>query len=269
MFFNKIFCFSILVLCSMFGKTVYLEAADLHLIITGDLAAEDLQDGIQQDLLGMAAFAQKAADQTGLNLITHSFLRGEDLPNRLIEGITQLEVQSDDVMIFYYSGHGYRPSGKEETPWPNMYFTESGMGVELDLVIDILSVKHPRLLFITSDSCNSVLPDILSPPLAKQMQAKVQRLESFLNANYKKLFLETKGTIIVASSRPGLASYSEGTIGGFYTFTFLNLFDAFLESLPTEDVNWPLILAWTAEMTDKSLAKYGIAQEPIFTVEEK
>jgi hypothetical protein len=74
-----------------------------------------------------------------------------------------LKVSKNDLILFFYTGHGYHSDAEGETPWPSLNFAE-WKGVALDDVIKICRKKNARLTLIFSNCCNAMLPDWVALP---------------------------------------------------------------------------------------------------------
>lgn len=259
--------FSVVTLCFLAGNISPLEAATLHVIAVGDTSARDLRSSIELDVKKVEAHARASADYAGMDLNFCLLSSGRGLSRQVLRSIRELKTEEDDAIMFYYSGHGYRPSSKRETPWPNMFFTADGRGLELDLVCSILQEKQSRLVIVMADCCNNIIMDILAPPLAQE--APVTPRDPFLKeSNYRKLFGEARGLITMASSQPGDVSYSVNSYGSLYTNAFMATFEKLVSAIPTEQLDWRLVLEHVAYETGQYARAWGVEQSPIFQIED-
>jgi len=191
-----------------------VSAATLHAIIAVDTEDGTIGPSVRVDLGKMQGLVNNISQYTGLATAGRA-ISGNELNRRnIMSAVEGLSVGSDDVVLFYYAGHGYNPS---ETAWPAMNL--SGDDLPLKTVRETLKAKNPRLLIVMADTCNA-------PGSGGGFDAR----DAGKANNYKVLFLKYRGTITASSSEPGEYSYSNATIGGFYT-------NAFLNSLTTELVS--------------------------------
>lgn len=240
-----------------------LQAGDLHVIMVGDLAAADLKSSIETDLEKMESQILNIAYYTGLDLQYTSFVQEKNLAQNVLKHICALETHEEDVVLFYYSGHGYR-TPRKKLPWPNLYFTVEEVGLELDVVIQQLKSKQAHFVLVIADCCNSMMMDFLAPPLVKGL---AYQDEAMIMESYKKLFLGASGCVVVASSKAGQSSYSIDNYGGLYTNALLKAFDQIVGYVSTEDLNWDLILGQSVEIIARQTQAWGVSQNPIFQVE--
>lgn len=237
----------ILVFFCIASGTIALDAATLHSVIVADTTDESIGDSTAVDLSMMRKETVKIAHYTGLRL-RETILQGRYVePHALLKVIDKLKVKSDDVVVFYFSGHGFRSESKGDNPWPNLYFSLKGEGVDLTLVKEKLEEKNPRFILAIADVCNSEIPDLLSPPLVFKM-FRYSNDEEVMKANYRTLFLETEGTLIVSSSEVGEFSWGTSS-GGLFTLAFLQSLDSAIRS--SEYPNWEAILTRAYELVSE------------------
>lgn len=210
----KKICFFTLFVLSFFGKG---ECANLVMILACDTQAENIDETVVQDLVNMRAEGERICSYTGMSLVEYVFTGADLAPNSFFAALKEYRFKSDDTVIFFFSGHGYRTPSMGNDPWPNFYFTLTDQGVRYKEVIQLLQQKKPRLLITLADCCNNVIEDELAALVAPgKAPAKAGRMEM----NYKKLFLYSKGNIFITSSKVGQESWCipEGAI---YTLAFL------------------------------------------------
>lgn len=220
---------------------VPLEAARLHSIVVADTTDFSIGVSAACDSNKIQEEMKKVAKYTELE--HHEILiTGQDvLPKNVFEAIRPLEIEEEDVVVFYFSGHGYRTESKENNPWPNLYFTLAGEGIDLLGICNLLEKKNPRLLVVIGDVCNNIVPENFAPNLVCKMFS-IFNDEELLKANYQSLFLENQGTLIISSSEAGEYSWAT-TRGSLFTLSFLGNLNKVVKS---EDYpEWETILLKT------------------------
>ena len=90
-------------------------------------------------------------------------------PYKCKSDIQNLRCSPQDIVIFYYIGHGgrsYRTDANQH-PWPKMWFSQDDPDKMIDLgwVHDQLKAKNPRMLLTIGMCCNGRqnLPSTLTP----------------------------------------------------------------------------------------------------------
>lgn len=219
-----------------FGKT-------LHTVLVADTVNEigfATAPDIKQIQREMRVIAQKSQMK-----INEKIFWGSNFDKRYVESyLTQLNVDSTDTVVFYFSGHGYRTYQKI-THWPNLNFNFNQPGMDLKWVIDTIRSKNPQFAFIVADCCNNYIEqgaDARPTSLQVDLHAKTPRY-----AAYTQLFANSKGCIAVCSSSPGQFSYGS-KLGGLFTKCFLTQLTH--ESNRT-DPNWKHLMDKTIHLIQK------------------
>ncbi|MDQ2994127.1 MAG: caspase family protein [Pseudomonadota bacterium] len=224
------------------------EARNLYSIIAADTDDHIIGDSVLQDFTHVRKKMQEIANYLGIDLKEIS-IRGEKTkPSILLATLNKAPIQKDDVVVFYYSGHGYRTQSKGASPWPNLYFSTPDQGIKYELIMELLADKHPRFLLTMVDVCNSFCPESGAPPLVtrptdRPSSKEQQRIQS----NYRHLFLDLPGSVHITSSAIGEYSYGYSD-GGLYTNAFLSTL-TYLTRTSTQ-AEWGMITHQAAELVE-------------------
>ena len=213
MFKNKYKCYLTLpvLLASMacFLPSIAWAVGTLHAIIVADV--NDQTIGADQDVAALQKLTstiRRATCLGGDDIVIHA---GRGKRQAISNTLNQLRVSSDDVVMFYYSGHGTNPGGGDRWPTLGVEGQSGGNLLKLSSVKDTLQRKNPRLLITIADACNNI----------SGARHERGRRELDQPAGFKKLFLGYKGTIIASSSIPGQYSFGDPQDGGLFTKQFL------------------------------------------------
>ena len=139
--------------------------------------------------------------------------------NNLMKVIKGLDVSSQDVVFFYYGGHGSRALNNNDDPFPQMCLGEDYQEnwVPATLVKNIIMQKNPRLAIVVTGCCNKEDPGV---SIKSVVSEAAYTKESNINKEaYKKLFLDSTGLVMMTSSKAGQYSYS-GKEGGVFCLYF-------------------------------------------------
>ena len=202
-------------------------AATFHAIIFAN--TEDEGIGCIYDVVNMGGFLRDAQKETGMNLKAKVFLdvaaaspekvdairNWAEVVNGWSKAHLEKEIKSlspgkDDIVLFYYSGHGGRMSNKKGR-WPDMALQGHDL-VDLQYPIDLLAKKgvQPRLALALGDCCNSFM-DRSAAPATRSAKAA---------GGLRNLFLNYAGNFIASGSEPGQYSLG-GSDGGVFTNCWL------------------------------------------------
>jgi len=234
--------------CLMFGLflsigniSAFAQIGKLYTLLLIDEYSE-IAPACFADRIKIEEEAQIIAQKTRmeLKLINLPFER-----SRLIQYLDTFSVQPEDVILFYFTGHGYRYENQRECEdYPYLFISKervalSEAGLCFGQLSEQLLSKNARLLVSLADCCNNVLP--VEEPIAMSNRG--------FSEVYKRLFLQTEGYLIASSSLPGQFSYATNN-GGYFTNSFLQSIRE-LED-PRQDinqVNWDLVMRKTKSLT--------------------
>lgn len=239
----KLILFMFMVLSQSLGAQTF------HAIIFADTEDERIGKSTNLDLNNVSNMLVEAQSSLKgeMEFIYYIYPESYCSPQNLRKVLDNIRCQSDDVVFFYYSGHGVR-SVDDTSPYPQMC-----LGLSLDEQSKMISVegvdraiarKKPRLRFVITDCCNSE-DEFVTPKLEISKGNSV--VNSKKKSNYSKLFLEKYGNVIVTSSKAGETSSCNEEIGGFFTFCLL----AVLENAIQQNVSdWNVIMKAVQESTE-------------------
>jgi len=222
-------------------------ADTLYAIIAGDTrseimgAANDIAPSVEQDLANIHSFIKRISTFTHLKVAPENIhlLRGKEegkalTATHLKTRLNNLSVTPKDVIIFYYSGHGFRLKGKS-SPWPYMSLAGDYLeqeAVALDDVVKMLQNKKPRFFIALVDACNTLEKKVngedLTPLSAREYLSTYKQIGQYQHY-YQKLFENSSGYIIASSSIQNQNAYGDKNKGGLFTTAFLNHFYASAE----------------------------------------
>lgn len=239
---------SLLVLALSFSlllSTLTANAGQLHAILVIDTNDFSIGDSVKSDLLHYQDFLKKVARYTDLKLVETVFSGDEFISDNVYTHIKNLNVQADDTVIFYYSGHGYRTDSKS-TIWPVMHFGWQQLGLDLQDIANLIQQKQPHMALVMSDTCNGIAAIDDAPNWNRSLQARVVVDENTLRKAYRQLFLQENSMIMVTSSEPGQYSYGTAS-GGVYTNSFLK---SLYYEVELKSPSWQKLLTRAAKKVD-------------------
>lgn len=253
---------SVVLLMCFFNGHLKANIGTLHALVLVDEYSE-ISNACIADKFKIEEEVQIIAQKTRLKLN----LQQIDYSKESLEAtINELEVGENDVIFFYFTGHGYRYENQIQCgALPYLYLTKEKehlyeVGICLESINEQLKAKAPRLLVSLADCCNNILP--YEEPIAMNT--------ALVGEVYKKLFLQTEGHIIATSSLPGQFSFATNN-GGYFTNGFLETIRdlASVES-DLDQVSWDKVLKRTTALTiinseSKQKPQYQVA---VSTIEE-
>ncbi|MCH5224979.1 MAG: caspase family protein [Muribaculaceae bacterium] len=188
---------------------------------------------------------------------------GTDLtPEKCKEIVSNLKCGPNDIVIFYYIGHGtHGTEGGDK--WPMMFMGANYVDTLIPLawVHDQLKSKGAKLTATIGMCCN-VYQGISrrDAPSFKVNYGNISISDTEKEA-IQRMFLENKGDILITSASPGQSSYGDMTPLGpvdFFTFSLVTLFE---DSAYEGNLNWSPLIKDVSYMVD--LINNG-KQTPVF-----
>jgi hypothetical protein len=212
-FISKIaFCLAVAVVFTALNGAARAET--IWAIVVADTQDVSIGTSTAIDLDNVTQTLGEIARDTGMDLKLQT-ISGRSLTVKAIgAALNSIEPEADDIVFFYYSGHGERSLASDD-PWPNLWV--GGRLVAYSEILDRLDDGDPRLVIALSDACNR---DAASPYVGASMLAE-DDADADKSWSYKGLFEDTTGYFVAASSSPGELSTTIGSGGSAYTKSFL------------------------------------------------
>ncbi len=144
-----------------------------------------------------------ALDEKGYNHVIHDYYGARTSPENCKSVVENLSTDPDDLIMFYYIGHGAR-AYNDETRWPQMALAQhyDNKLVPLNWVHTTLKNKPHRLLVTIGMCCNSETN--ISPKIRPMFTANYGNtyMTDKASDNIAQLFLGQKGDVLLSSSSP-------------------------------------------------------------------
>jgi len=162
--------------------------------------------------------------------------------------IKKLDPEPNDIVIFYYSGHGFRkPEDKRPYPYLDLrskedtfkkaYLTKS---LNIEDIYNDIKKKGARFNLILSDCCNNLVTQTnkTGDPISETKDAGLDWSED----NCKKLFLNpVKQSIIATAAKEGQLATGNNNFGGFFSYFFTAAMQDHF-SILKKNISWEQIL---------------------------
>ena len=213
------------------------------LVICDDyISAENNQiaDGVKRDKAIVEKFLDRLKAR-GIVKVEASVLEGKNASSTNVRtAMKNLKVGSDDLLFFYFSGHGGMEKGKTF-----LYFTDEE-AVSRDELTQLVEGKKARFSIMFTDACSSSIESVSAPKSLKGGFKKGMSDDAF-DPVFKELLHNYRGLLHMSAAKEG--QYATGTdTGGIFTIAMVN---ELLMFPPTSD--WNKLAAEAAARTD---AKY-------------
>ena len=266
----------LLTLLVLISVGVSMHAQSIHFICFADTDDEKIGQGVSKDVNKMMNFVMTLATSLDMEerLQPAIVMMGRDCNSTNLNSIIkEFTCGPQDIVIFYYSGHGAR-SVNDKSDFPQMCLGSNNQSnyVPLEHVRDAIVKKGPRLCMILGDCCNSYSRSVLPKENVLMAASEPTRLGPE-QTGLKKLFLETSGSVISSGSQKGEYSWSNSADGGYFTNGFLHEIESYTSS-SRSNYDWNELMgrvrSRVVKNSKQALADQGnYVQTPIYKVELK
>lgn len=176
-------------------------------------------------------------------------ITGADTYNKanLANAINNLKPGKDDIVFFCYNGHGFRWDDQKDY-YPMMYLYNgidefSNQYVSVTDIYNAIVAKGARLNFIFADCCNSKFG--MNAPLQKGNTLFSRAANNVSINRLNDLFLNSKGTTLVAAAKPGEYAFSFTDYGSAYTQCFIQTLRDEVSNTKTTEASWKNVVDGT------------------------
>lgn len=207
------------------------------------------------------------AGYIGYEVVDYVYNGSKCTKQNLLTVLNGLNCSPQDIVFFYYSGHGAHANAGLEDKFPQMCMNNpavQSLFVPVRQVEEIIRSKNPRLRVIITDCCNDI------------DESGTVSVKSFLDGkrgatvvkgdvadNYRRLFVNARGKVMATSSQlgqtSGCAVDREGNdLGGYYSLFFWSVLVKYCEegTSPTWKDIIATIKSAVSEVTNRKQIPY-------------
>ncbi len=179
-------------------------------------------------------------------LITNENFNVETVRN----SIKNINPASNDIVVFAYSGHGFRFQNEESGLFPQLgFFSNEGLTreiireetINIEEIFNLVMAKGTRLNLVFSDCCNNELE-------MQRFEVSQLNLHSWptewQSENCSQLFEKARGSYLVAAASKGQLAACNKEEGGFFTFSLFQFIETAFEG---GNLDWGAIIKRAGE----------------------
>jgi hypothetical protein len=192
-------------------------AQKIRAVLVGDTLDGSIGLGVKANLDHIREFLQVVQTRGEITVSIDQVRDDAFSCKSILATASKLKLSPDDVILFYYAGHGFRTSATP-TKFPDFDCSRStsdppaGMS---GVVSRFLRSQKPRLLIAIADACNKeTAPSFTSRAIPLELAGRD------LKFALRRLFLQYKGELLMSGSIPGEFSYYsvvEESLGGYFS----------------------------------------------------
>lgn len=230
------------------------DRATLYLILAADTNDPSIGRSVRVDRIEMQKLFETIEEMSQNQLfVIEKVIEGDDFSRqRIVQAIEAIRPGPDDVIVFSYSGHGFRESATE-TRWPELD-TPDGP-ISFKTVLQMIQSKGARQFIALADCCNQSI----------DVGVRLRTVTRIGFENIKRLFLDSKTSVAASGSKPGQFSFGNDRYGGFFTAAFIKNVNKALQS----GLGWEEIMARSRLDVIEKARMIDREQEPQYWVSDR
>lgn len=227
------------------GQTVRVNQGSgvtMHIFILANTSIDDIGSACAKDAKNVKNEFNSIAKIIGATPKVYEVTGTGFSKSKLKSALNSLNPGSNDIVIFFYSGHGFRwDNQKDKYPMFSLVYreeddTEDGNYVSFTDVYNAIKKKGARLNIMFSDCCNSLYGTDSPKPLTTNTLASRSN-NNYSSSRLRSLFLESSGNVLSTAASPGEYSWCDQT-GGAFTVNFISALRKEISATATSDPSW-------------------------------
>ncbi|HTE13141.1 MAG TPA: caspase family protein [Chitinophagaceae bacterium] len=236
------------------GLTEVEKNIKLYLLVVADTLDKEIGHSCSLDVSRIIETFQGIATYFGIKFFPKTIAGAAYNKKNVETAISGLRPSANDIVVFYYSGHGYRKEA-ENRRFPNLKLKTNHKNLQ-DVLLNSMNIediflsikkKPARLNLVLSDCCNSDI-EITNATGRKPGKIKGSGIE-WNGDNCRALFLnKTPMSILATAADNGQKASSNNDFGGFFSYYFKTSMENYCSKFKS-NVSWDQVLQDTKTQT--------------------
>lgn len=200
----KLFIKLLLISHLFFIGTQYAYSQAMHALVVAATEDERIGKGVVKNMQNMTKIIQDVANILDCEFDFEQYSHSQCTKADVMGWINNLDVEPDDVVFFFYSGHGGRALNDADI-FPQMCMnnpSNQSLYLPVTHVEKLIEKKNPRLAIIITECCNSESAGIKIKPLFAMSDEEYSSVGDYNAQALKDLFFNAKGMVKISSSKP-------------------------------------------------------------------
>ncbi len=238
----------------------------LHFVSVINSNVSDIGASCERDYDNFLGELKGIAQALGIQFKNHSVMGDYYSREAVAETLSELRPGGNDIVFFYYSGHGFR-FDDQQSQYPAIALTSSSYDditrnyLLMSDIYDEICSKNARLNIVLSDCCNT--PIGVEQPAMRETGTLYGRANNNFSVNrLGQLFLQERGNLLSTAASPGETSICDMT-GGFFTIAFIRSLRKEINATNAQDVSWNNIINNTISSARQRSSDVGNIQHGI------
>ncbi|MCQ2973478.1 MAG: caspase family protein [Bacteroidales bacterium] len=244
----------------------------MHFILTAATQDESIGESVKTDVKLVKTKFSSIAENLGINYEETIISDNNFCKENLVNSINNLSVNPNDIIVFIYSGHGFR-FDDDTDEYPRMYLRyegnlEGGDYMSTTDVYNQLVDKGAKLTLVFTDCCNSeygaTRDEIESAAFGTRASGGNTDIQKL-----KALFIDQSGSLRATAAKAGQYALCDAS-GGFLLTSIINNIQSQVSALSKEEPSWSKIIenasSYVKKKTSNQIDEAGNTQEPQIVV---
>ncbi|MEO5685483.1 MAG: caspase family protein [Chitinophagaceae bacterium] len=226
----------------------------LFLLLVADTLDKEIGPACNIDVVRTIETFKGLTDYLGIKFLPQT-ITGANYSKKNVElAISALKPAATDIIVFYYSGHGFRKQ-EENRRFPNIKLKTNHTSKQ-DVYMNSLNIedvfasiikKPSRFNLVMSDCCNNDI-ETTNATGSKPGQTKASGID-WNETNCRSLFLNpARMSVLTTAAENGQRATSKNDFGSFFSFFLTSSIKNYGSSLKS-NVSWDLLLQDTKTQT--------------------
>ncbi len=263
-------------------------ATKLILLIAANTIDPEIGKGCREDIISIRHMFEELSKHMKFSFLELVVAGADYSKKNILDAIEMLTPGYNDIVVFYYSGHGFsyeKDTGKQfpqidmrSHPADNDIEVINNNTQNLKDLFESVKSRGARLNIVIGDCCNSLIKFKRKFRGGDDTIRLAERPPIVINKQTcETLFCDYTATILVAAADKGEYAVSDEEIGSIFTFNFTNNLKILMNKAvdPQHGLPWGKLLEETRQKTYELSKTYDIGdgkpgnQQAIFDIQFK
>lgn len=217
-----------------------------YAVLVADTRDPELGASCEKDLSQMSAALKNVASRIKFNYREIVCSQDKFGKTGIEDALAGVRCSPQDIVVFYYTGHGINvPDGPSR--FPILRLNDERMGLES--IHTLLKQKKPAFCLTFGDCCNNLLA---SAPVQRKANAVFRGIGVSKDGEIlQKLFVESKGDLLISSARRGERATANPDAGSFYSDNWVQALSSAQNN--NANISWESLLRDAENRLQKTL----------------
>lgn len=265
-----------------------LARTKLILVIVANTIDPEIGKGCREDIKSIRHMFDELSKHMKFNFLELVVAEADYSKKNIVNAIDILTPGGNDIVVFYYSGHGFSYEKDADKIFPQVDMRSHPASDDIEVInantqnlaeiFELVKSRGARLNIVIGDCCNSLIKFKRNFNGGDDKIRFAERPPVIINKQTcETLFCDYTASILVAAAEKGEYAVSDEEIGSIFTFNFTNNLKILMNKSvdPENGLPWTKLLEETQSETYELSKTYDIGdgkpgnQKPLFDIQFK